>query len=199
MNSHRISLFAMLISGTLAASCSSLPKSETAASDRTRHPAQAEVIQIDPIVLKSSKTSNLCPDEPNGSACRTTWQKAVNYCKSIQGHLPTAREYADVLRASGTKTLERVDVSGAPPAGYYGVDCKNEDGSSDFFYMNHSEYVRPATQNGNHLLWTASTPPGHAEYAHVYYDEWGGGGGNPADHLKSKLNSFQCAPNYTAF
>lgn len=121
-----------------------------------------------------------------------TWQEALEHCKSRNSHLPTAREYANLLRPLGTKILEASEVTGTPPAGYYLVDCKNPDGSLDKFYMNHSGYKRPEGETVNHLLWTSSIPPQHPEFAHVYYDEWGGGGGNPMDHKHSHPNAFQC-------
>ncbi|MGZ3770823.1 MAG: hypothetical protein ACXVCP_15130 [Bdellovibrio sp.] len=58
--------------------------------------------------------------------------------------------------------------------------------------MNHNGYVRPIDEVGNHLLWTSSIPPKYSQYAHVYYDQWGGGGGDPKDHLLNHQNAVQC-------
>jgi hypothetical protein len=148
------------------------------AENAPRKPAQSK--SFGPIVTK------------DGAELLVTWDEAVAYCKSQKAHLPTAREYLDSLKSSGIRSLERNEVTTQPPPGFYLVDSINEDGSRDGFYMNHSGYQRPANLVKFHLLWTASTPPGHADYAHVFYDEWGGGGGKPHEHKKTYKNSFQC-------
>lgn len=121
-----------------------------------------------------------------------TWQEAVDACKRQGTRLPTARDYVDILQAQGITVLEHDEVIGDPPKGYYVVDSRNEDGALDAFFMNHEGYQRSPALKKFHLLWTASTPPGHPEYAHVFYDEWGGGGGDPRDHKKTVRNSYQC-------
>lgn len=78
------------------------------------------------------------------------------------------------------------------PKNFYLVDSINPDGSRDTFYMNHDGYRKPVGEDGKALLWTSSTPPLHAEYAHVCYEAWGGGGGDPKDHLKTAHNSVRC-------
>lgn len=121
-----------------------------------------------------------------------TWQEAIDACKGRGERLPTARDYVDLLRARGITVLEREQVLGEVPKGYYLVDSRNEDGALDAFFMNHDGYRRPSELTAFHKLWTASTPPSHADYAHVFYDEWGGGGGDPREHKKSFRNHFQC-------
>ncbi len=149
--------------------------------------------KLSAIVLKSSSTAGLCPASQIGEPCLVTYKQALSHCRAQASHLPTAREYADWLQTRGVQVLEKKEVNGSAPKDFYLVDCKNEDGTLDGFYLNHTQYQRPANLVRNHLLWTSSSPPGHLEYAHVYYDEWGGGGGNPQDHLKTRRNAFQCA------
>ncbi len=179
--------------GLLASGCASLQENaqslnQHADQRQARDPAQAAVMSS--VIVQGEVKTSIC--EGSSTSCLATWSDAVAFCKSQGGHLPTAREYAAALKPAGTKTIDTIQANVAPPAPYYLVDCVNEDGSKDSFYMNHSEYHKPAGQIENHLFWTASSPPGHLDYAHVYYDEWGGGGGNPVDHLKSHFNSFQC-------
>ncbi len=144
------------------------------------------------IVRSDSDSKRYCPTANPKEVCLMTWPDALAYCRSQGAHLPTAREWADLIRPFGTKTLEKAEVQGKPPAGYYLVDCLDPDGSAYAFYMNHTAYRRSADERGNHLLWTASKPPSHQEYAHVYYDEWGGGGGDPKDHLLTHPNAVRC-------
>ena len=195
--------FALTVTSVCTAACSHL-------ATPSRAPAQVSSPSpaIGPIVQRSSVKSSICSvGAADTDSCQATWFDAIQFCKTQGAHLPTAREYANVLKSAGTVTLEKNQVTGAAPSGYYLVDSINEDGTSDGFYMNHQAYKHPtpsivahspgqmAEQTAWHLLWTASTPPGHSDYAHVLYDQWGGGGGDPADHLKSRKNSFQCAPN----
>lgn len=144
------------------------------ASTAGREPAQTE-----------TRLSDVYPQ-------KLTWTEAVKFCKERNGHLPTAREYVELLKGHGIKVLEADEATEPTPKDFYLVDSVNEDGTLDKFYMNHKGYKRPSGPARFHLLWTASTPPDHPQYAHVFYDEWGGGGGDPKDHLKTAKNSFQC-------
>jgi hypothetical protein len=155
-----------------------------------RHPDQAK--KIGAVVRKTATTASYCPEASAGAACLMNWKSALTYCEALGGHLPTAREYANSLLPLGTKILETNQVSGSPPDGYYEVECSNPKGAYDSFYMDHSGYQRPASDKENFLFWTSSVPPKHPEFAHVYYNEWGGGGGHPQDHRKDRLNAVQC-------
>lgn len=161
------------------------------ASGAQRAPSQ-EAPKLGPLVVSAADTKDLCPDAAEGEACLVTWQEALQACEARGGHLPTARDYVAHVSALGTVVLEGAGVNGMPPPGFYLVDSVNPDGSRDAFYMNHQNYRRPADQVGNHLFWTASRPPLHPQYAHVYYDEWGGGGGKPEEHRLEVRNAFQC-------
>ena len=207
---NHLARFLTLVVGSMTlAACSHVLTS-------SRAPAQASLTPstMSPIVQRSSVKSSICSVvTADTDSCQATWLDAVQFCKLQGAHLPTAREYANLLKSAGTVTLEKNQVAGATPVGYYLVDCVDEDGTSDGFYMNHQGYKHPAqsmttadqlpgqipgqraSRRPWHLLWTASTPPGHPDYAHVLYDQWGGGGGDPADHLKTRKNSFQCVPN----
>lgn len=187
--------FALMVASVTLAACSHLSQTSLA-------PAQASISpsMMGPIVQRGTVKSSICSvGIADTDSCQATWLDAVQFCKSQNAHLPTAREYANLLKSSGTVTLEKNQVTGTAPPGFYLVDCNDEGGTSDGFYLNHEGYTRPRDSIANHLpwhlLWTASTPPGHPEYAHVLYDQWGGGGGDPADHLKTHKNSFQCVPN----
>lgn len=163
----------------------------TACASLARDPGSLEG-RFGEIVKRDSRNASLCaPGE--GESCRMTWEQARAYCQAEGAHLPTAREYAQLLAPRGTRILELEEVNGAPPAGYYLVASVNPDGKRDDFYMNHEQYRRPEEEKENFLLWTASVPPGHLDYAHVYYNEWGGGGGDPRHHRKDYPNSVQCA------
>ncbi len=144
------------------------------------------------IIKKDGNSQKYCPEVAEGSICKMTWNEAVQFCKSQNAHLPLAREYAEMLKEQGIQILEVSEVKGTAPTGFYLVDCRNEDGLLDAFYMNHSGYQRLPGELENHLLWTASAPPQFPKYAHVYYDQWGGGGGDPQDHLLTKRNALQC-------
>ena len=124
-------------------------------AEAPRHPAEAK--EPGPIVSK------------DGADALVTWDEAMAYCRDRKSHLPTAREYLNALKGAGIKSLEAHEVSGQPPKGFYLVDSINPDGARDTFYMNHEQYDRPKNLTKFHLLWTSSTPPGHAEYAHVFF------------------------------
>lgn len=159
-----------------------------------REPNQV-FVQLSEVVKADASAKKYCPGKQKAEECLMTWQQAIEYCKSQNAHLPTAREYTQVLKLRGILVMEAQEVNGAPPPGFYLVDSINPDGSRDTFYMNHINYLRPAGEYKNLLLWTSSTPPDHQQYAHVFYNEWGGGGGNPKDHLKTHLNAVQCVLN----
>ncbi len=148
-------------------------------------------IRLSEVVRKSAASSQFCPSAREGETCLMTWTQAIEFCRNQKAHLPTAREYANLVKSRGTQILE-VSAQATPPAGFYLVDCQNPGGNHDSFYMNHSQYKRSNSESVGHLLWTASFPPQHPQYAHVYYDEWGGGGGKPQDHLMTVQNSVQC-------
>lgn len=180
---------ALFLSALLFLGCASSQKNSI------RQPNNQTTNLFSEIIKKNANSASNCPDVDDGDVCLMTWSQAVLFCKGQGAHLPTAREYAELLLPRGTLILETNEVSGAAPKDFYLVDSLNPDGAHDAFYMNHSNYKRPLEELGNHLLWTASIPPQHQQYAHVYYDEWGGGGGNPQDHLLTHLNAVQCVFN----
>lgn len=176
---------------TLSLSCFLLSGCATDLGQQ-REPSQTNA-GLGPVVVATAATQKHCPSSAPGEACLVTWQQARQICEEQGGHLPTAREYVAHVRALGTLVLETAEVgAGSPPAGYYLVASVNPDGSRDAFYMNHQGYRRPETDRENYLFWTASRPPQHLQYAHVYYNEWGGGGGKPEEHLLERRNAFQC-------
>jgi hypothetical protein len=164
--------------------------------NRNRRPNSQSTILLSEIIKKSSNSASYCPATNDGDICLMTWSQAVLFCKGQNAHLPTAREYAESLLSRGTLILEMSEVSDVIPKDFYLVDCLNPEGVLDAFYMNHRNYKRPLKDSGDHLLWTASIPPQHPQYAHVYYDQWGGGGGNPEDHLLTSLNAVQCVTDH---
>jgi len=161
-------------------------------------------------IVTATEAGEICKSVGEGGACLAPWIKAKAYCLGQGSHLPTAREYAlfltkfgirvlsveDFNQTPGVVELKPADVAGLPRKdGFYKVSCApNPDGTDSTFYMNDYNYVRPQGLPGNHGIWTATSPPGHDEAAHVVYDEWGGGGGAPVDHLKKNANAFRCAP-----
>lgn len=160
-------------------------------------------------IVTSAEAKNFCDEVDASDACLVPWDKAVAYCREHNSHLPSASEYAEFLTqfgirvlsieefngAGGVTELKPAEIAGLPRKdGFYKVACEpSSDGRDESFYMNDYNYVRPIELNGNHRIWTASSPPGHSEAAHVVYDEWGGGGGKPVEHLKSAYNAFRCA------
>jgi hypothetical protein len=125
-----------------------------------------------------------------------TWDEAMRICKERNAHVPTAREYVNKLKPLGIEVLEKNEVKDKAPEGFYLVDSINPDGQRDTFYMSHAKYQRPADLKAPfRKLWTSSTPPTHQDFAHVFYEEWGGGGGEPKEHHKKFRNAFECLPN----
>lgn len=163
-----------------------------ATSKKAEEPKAAVFTEI---VKKDAKSAKFCPKSKEGQTCLMTWLEGMSYCQSQGQHLPTAREYIMLLLPRGTQILEMNQVNGKAPADFYLVDSTNPDGKRDTFYMNHKNYKKPADEKGGNLLWTSSVPPQHPKYAHVYYDEWGGGGGNPKDHILSHRNAVRCVSN----
>jgi hypothetical protein len=162
----------------------------SACASTTRDPGSSGS-RFGEVVRRDSSNASLCASG-EGDTCRMTWDQASAYCTAQGGHLPTAREYARLLAPRGSRILELAEVTGTVPPGYYLVASVNPNGERDDFYMNHEEYRRPEGEKENLLLWTASVPPTHPQYAHVYYNEWGGGGGDPRHHRKDYPNSVQC-------
>lgn len=152
--------------------------------------------RLTPVIRKDAASARFCPESINGAPCLMDWATAMNYCASIGGHVPTSREDVCLLPARGTVAVEASEKPMAQP-GYYLVESRNPDGSFDRFLMNHSAYQRPANETEDHAIWTASIPPALPAYAHVFYDQWGGGGLHPAfphgeDHLLTHKNAVQC-------
>ena len=149
---------------------------------------------LSPVVRKTSENATYCSSVSLGEVCRMTWSDALTYCSSQDAHLPTAREISELLPERGSVTLEVSAVNGTPPPGFYLVEGINPGGAKDAFYLNHSGYKRLAQDDQeNYLIWTATTPPGYEQYAHVYYNSFGGGGGEKEDHLKTHPNNVMCA------
>lgn len=133
------------------------------------------------------------PAMKDGKPWLMDWESAMQYCKDMGGHLPTAREYTQWLKKYGVKTLEAHEVkAGADATGYDPVDCKNPDGTEEVLYVNSKGYTFPPHSKRKLLFWTSSVPFKHPQFAHVYYEEWGGGGGKPEEHRKSYLNAVMC-------
>lgn len=161
-------------------------------------------------IVTTAEAGKYCEGVGAGGACLVSWNKASRYCEDRGSHLPTATEYVRYLTQFGIQflsveefnatpgllELKPTEIVGVPRKdGFYRVACaKNADGSDPTFYMNDFHYRRPAGLPGNHKIWTATSPPGYEQAAHVVYDEWGGGGGLPAEHMKSAKNAFRCAP-----
>lgn len=159
-------------------------------------------------IVTSEEAGRFCDGVDSSGACLVDWAKALRYCRERGSHLPTAFEYASSLTQFGIRLLSvdefthqagflelmPSEISGLPRKdGYYLVACEpNQNAADTTFYMNDFAYARPAGLPGNHKIWTASSPPGHPEAAHVVYDEWGGGGGKPVEHLKNQLNALRC-------
>ena len=165
----------------------------TACTGMPVHRSTASVGPMTDVARKDQSNSQFCPTAKLGEVCQMKWTDAIAYCLSQKSHLPTARELAELLPARGSKTLEKKDVTGPAPAGYYLVEGVNPGGKQDAFYLNHSGYKRlPEDDQHDYLIWTATTPPGYDDYAHVYYNSFGGGGGEKEDHNKSHPNAVMC-------
>ena len=153
----------------------------------------ASAATLSQVVRKTSDNAAVCASVAMDEACLMTWADAQSYCSSQGGHVPTAREIGELLPQRGSITLEVTDVKGAAPAGFYLVEGFNPGGAKDAFYLNHSGYKRLASDDQeNYMIWTATTPPGYEQYAHVYYNSFGGGGGEKEDHLKTHPNNVMC-------
>lgn len=152
---------------------------------------------LGPIAKREASTKSYCPQAKTGEICLMTWQDAIRYCRSTARRLPTSRDFACLLPGRGTVVMEAEKMPKPVLPNYYLVDSINPDGSTDSFYMNHQGFKRDPSEKEDHSLWTASCPPNHPGYAHVYFDKWGGGGFDPKfptgeDHKYSHLNSVQC-------
>jgi len=154
------------------------------------------------IVRKNDASAKYCPQISVGHVCLMSWSDAMRFCQTQGLHLPTSRDFACLLPQRGTVTLEFGDMPTPILPGYYLVDSQNPGGVDDRFYMNHDAYKRPSTEKEDHSIWTASLPPDHPGFAHVYFDKWGGGGLDPKyptgeDHRLTHLNSVQCVEKQT--
>ena len=80
---------------------------------------------------------------------------ASKFCRSLGGHLPSAREialYYQSLGAIGIIEFEdHIESDGSSL-----IDVTNSDGKHDHFYFNKKGY-QPALDNGRHLLWIRSS------------------------------------------
>ena len=196
--------------GVLSSGCASLgtqtSEKEALAKDRipsssAEFPTNAGNIKLEALVLANSKSSKYCPDTSEGDSCKMVQQDAWRYCFEQKMHLPTTRELSDFSKQYGGQgRIEVAAAKGAALEGYYLVKSLNPmenstDGKgvvSDEFYMNHQGYKIRAGGLGMEKLWTASEVPGHPGFAHVFYGELGGGGGNPLDHKQTVPHEVRC-------
>ena len=178
---------------TLAISaCASTPQKT---GSRDRRPAAFEARGPFSELIKHDSTSKeFCPDTVDGETCLMTHAQAEAYCRSQGAHLPTTREFATYSVGMGAKgILEAKAVKeGAIPEGYYKVDCLNPGKKRDVFYFNHSGYDRASGSLEGERLWTSSIVPSHPDFAHVFYGDWGGGGGEPKEHKRDFRNGVRC-------
>lgn len=148
------------------------------------------------LVRADASTQALCPDAAQGAPCLMTQAQADELCTSRGMHLPTSRELVAFSVSMGAKgRLEASEVKrGKVPEGYYLVDSLNPGRKRDPLYFNHTGYDAKRGGLQGELLWTASLVPGKPAYAHVFYGDWGGGGGKPQEHRRTYRNSVRCLP-----
>lgn len=143
------------------------------------------------LIVADATNTRACPDAKPGEACRLSQRQAEQFCAAMGMHLPTSREFAAYAVSKGAKGLIE-KPAGAVPEGYYLVASVNPGNQRDDFYFNHAGYnVERGAMKGE-MIWTASVVPGKEGYAHVFYGDWGGGGGKPEEHLRTYRNTVRC-------
>lgn len=122
----------------------------------------------------------------DGQVVLATQDEAIELCKKMGGHLPTARELAECMNPDGILEVDYVekDLNGAVPDGYYKVECEN-DGVKDVFYFNNSKSRQLTGEVARLSFWTSSKVLGNSQYGHVFYGWLGGGRPSKDDHASS--------------
>ena len=190
-----VKLSVTVILGVVFMSCSVGPK-RFVAGDGPSTPLDAKTkLVFSKIIKKDEKndkeSAKNCPAMRDGDICLMNWDQAMEYCKSQNARLPTARDYANFLLKYEIKVITEEECK-AKPKDFYPVFSVHDDLPDDNFCMNHKGYKRPDGETESHLLWTSSMPLQSRKHAHVFYDQWGGGGGKDDDHRKAARNSVQC-------
>lgn len=146
-----------------------------------------------PIIRHAADTTPFCPEARVGGICKMTQENALKACEALGNHLPTAREFGAYSQANGAKgILEVKNQKEKAPAGYYRVDSINPGEVRDDIFFSHEGYDPSRGNLGQHLYWTASLVPANQQYAHVFYGEWGGGGGDPKEHRRDFKHAVRC-------
>lgn len=151
-------------------------------------------------VRKDSSSEALCPSANDGDVCYMTQPQAEQYCMERDSLLPVARTFGEYSAAKGAKgILEVAEVealpNGEPPDGYARIDSIDPGGVLDSLYFSHEGYDPGSDGLEEDLFWTASLVASNTDYAHVFYGEWGGGGGEPDEHKLDYLNAVRCLAN----
>lgn len=168
----------------LLAACASAPKAR---------PLSSESVQLGSPIRHDATTAAYCPKVRAGGICLMTQADALKACEAQGNHLPTAREFGEFSQANGAKgILEFSNLEEATPAGYYRVDSINPGEISDHLFFSHEGYDADRGALGKFQYWTASQVPKNRDYAHVFYGEWGGGGGDPKEHHVKFANAVRC-------
>jgi hypothetical protein len=131
----------------------------------------------------------------DGSFAVMNQDAAIQYCRNLNMHLPTAREWADKSKSLGTQkiietprpntasgdpetrqeiywVMEGDGIAAGSPRGYYPI-YKQLGTSTKFavdFYYNSKGYQRTAGLTGRYYFWTSSfTPPTSSNLAKEGY------------------------------
>ena len=150
----------------------------------------ANVVKMSPKLRKEFPNR---PDIKDGDVLMVTWDQAMHLAKKYHWHIPTTRECAQIQNPDGLleeKYVKKV-LGGEVPEGYYKVSSKNG-WKKDVFYFKNEDVQH--TIGTNFAFWNASRGLTKREYAHVFYRDKGGGGGELEDHLRTKLHALVVLP-----
>ena len=180
-------LLAAFFFGSMTASVAALPSASVSPAD----------LAMGPIVTANTETILLCLGTELGAPCLMTQSQAAEYCAGKNAHLPTSRELVAFSVAFGARgVLEVADVAkrpnSTPPVGYYLVASINPGNERDDFYFSHEGYDAQRAGTEGERLWTSSIVPTHTDFAHVFYGDWGGGGGKSEEHRRNFRNAVRC-------
>ena len=101
---------------------------------------------------------------------RINQYQAERACAEQGSRLPTARELAEEATRYGAEILELSQApTGKVPEGYYRINAKNPNGTTDSFYYSRQNYKRPSGDLGNYWVWSSSLHPVFDDVAFDFY------------------------------
>lgn len=134
--------------------------------------------------------------KPDGSVLKVNHKKAMKLAEELRGELPSARDTAWAMNPQAILEEDYIknELKGAVPKGFYSVPGEDAKGKRDVFYFNNDQSPELPGELAKNSYWTSTYALGKRGgwfkqgkifshgYAHVFYGQLRGGGGEKEDH-----------------